>query len=57
MHLLLVVRHACFHQQPAYFVLHLHRLPHQQMAVAQYPPSVPNLARCHMAFRKVVAAQ
>jgi hypothetical protein len=33
------------------------RKRHEQEAVAQGSPSVPNLGRCHVAFRQEVAAQ
>ena len=54
---LLVVAHACFHQQPADFVLHLHHLPDQQVAIAQRAPPFANGSRGHVALRQKIAAQ
>ena len=53
----LVVAHPGLHQQAGYTVLHLYRLPQHQAAVAQDPPPVPNLGRCHVALRQEIAAQ
>jgi len=38
---LLVILHACLHQQARDTVLPLHHLPHQQMPVPQGAPSIP----------------
>src|ERR1035441_8402309 len=45
-----------FHQQPAHSVLHLHRLPHHQVPVAQQPSQIAHLRRSHIADRQQIAA-
>ena len=54
---LLVVTHARFHQQHADFVLHLHHLPHQQVAIAQCAPPLANRRRGHVALRQKITPQ
>src|SRR6266852_4252027 len=54
---LLVVAHACFHQQRADLVLHLHHLPDQQVAVPQRSSPFANGRRGHVALRQKIAPQ
>jgi hypothetical protein len=51
---LLVVAHACLHQQHADFVFHLHHLADQQVAVPQRAPPFTNRRRSHIAFRQKI---
>jgi hypothetical protein len=53
----LVVAHARLHQKTGYSVLHLHRLPQHQTAVAQNTAPVADRGRGHVALGKEIAAQ
>jgi hypothetical protein len=53
----LVVGHPSFHEKTRDPIFRLHHLSHQQIAVAQSSPSVPNLSRSHVALRQEITAQ
>ena len=52
-----VIAHACFHDQHADLVLHLHNLPNQQAALSRRAARFANRRRGHVAFRQKIAAR